>query len=113
MTSAVFAVEPRDLFTVDEPPPEVAADAARLAVWKATAGDRMSVYDDLSVIGVNGCGIRQTYVCWDQRAPHGDDRDSFCEEIDLTDPHVTLGSFTLNRNVAQTLSDQLANRSSD
>jgi hypothetical protein len=69
----VDRVATRRLVYEPDPPPAIALDPDRLALWKevweARAVTRPSV-----VVSVAGCGVRATYACW-VMAPHRVDRE--------------------------------------
>ena len=63
-------------------------------------------YLNLTAVDVTGCGFAQTYLCWEERAPYGDDLVYSCQEIDLNDSNSELGAFSLSWNVMQALREQ-------
>lgn len=103
----VVPVKARDLLTAGAPPPDVATDPGRLAVWRSTASDDIADYYDMTAIRVRGCGTEQTYLCWDERAPYGDDLVFTCNEFDFTGSNLQLGSFALDPRVVESLREQL------
>ena len=108
MTLKAIAVKPADLFTASEPPPDVAADPGRLAVFRSTDSENMSSYVHLHAMNVTGCGFEQTYFCWEEPAYNGETIDYFCEEIDLTDANARLGNFDLRADAMRALREQLS-----
>lgn len=107
MTMNAVSVKARDLLLAADPPPEVAAEPARLAVWTATKHDAVASYGSLTAIRVRGCDVERTYLCWDQRAPYGDERDYLCHEVDLGDANAKLGTFPLSSGAALALQEEL------
>ena len=103
----VAPLKARALLTIGPPPPEIAADPGRLAVWRSTAREDIAGYGDMTAIRVRGCGLEQTYLCWDERASYGDDLNFICEEFDFTEANLRFGSFTLNSRVVESLREQL------
>jgi hypothetical protein len=51
------------VIAMPEAPPRIAADAERLAMWRA-AHERAGLDDPRQTIAVAGCGERATYACW-------------------------------------------------
>lgn len=100
-------VDPHELLVPADPPPDVAADPGRLSVWRTTAWEDAAEYTDLSAIRVQGCGVEQTYLCWDKIDTEHDDIDYFCKEMDFGSANLRLGDFTLNRTVTRTIHEQL------
>jgi hypothetical protein len=108
LTMNAVPVRPQDLLTTSTPPPAVAADPDRLAVWQAGVNEAARNYRDLTLIHVSGCAVDRTYLCWAQRAPYGDELDHLCNEVDLSDASPRLGTFTLESRVMETLRERLA-----
>jgi hypothetical protein len=112
LTMTTLPVTAQDLLTASTPPPAVATDPGRFAVWKAGVHEGARNYRDLTLIHVAGCEVDRTYLCWDQRAPYGDDLDYLCNEVDPSDASPRLGTFTLDSRVMETLRERLATSSS-
>ena len=108
MTMNVVPVEAKEILTLPDAPPHIAADAGRLAVWNENLSDWVASYMDLTAVRVRGCEVDETYICWDERSDDGEDLDFICEEIDLGDPRSKLGSFTLNADVMDAVRERLA-----
>src|SRR4051794_13412217 len=73
-----ITVTPRkDLAAVDlvirpaAPPPEIAADAERLALWKEKAAHDAADYEHDTVVEARGCGHEVVYICGDLRVSVG------------------------------------------
>jgi hypothetical protein len=49
---------------IPTPPPKIAADPARLAMWQAEA-EAVASTEDKHVVAVRGCGEQAMYSCWD------------------------------------------------
>jgi len=95
------------LFLPPDPPPDIATDPARLGVWKQTVHDDVDFYRGLTAIDVTGCGHHVTYLCWDERDSN-DGIDTFCEEVDLTDPYTRFARFELSAKAMRSLRERLA-----
>jgi hypothetical protein len=100
-------VSPETLLAVGEPPADVVADAARLALWRANRVEDMQTYWHLSAVDVTGCGTRKTYLCWDVHDKEHDTIDTYCNAADLTDPNTKLGEFQVNPEALQAVREQL------
>lgn len=61
-------VEARRVVPMPVPPPAIANDPERLAMWRATH-ERAAEQDPRQTIAVSGCGTRATYACWDFSGP--------------------------------------------
>ena len=102
LTMRRLVVNREALLVAPAPPPDVAADPGRLAIWRANAIDDVKDYWDMTAVRVQGCDIDRTYLCWSERAPYADEIDYHCDEVDLT-ASLELGRFTLSSRVQQQL----------
>lgn len=59
---------------VGSPPPAVAADPARLAMWEDAAIAQAQGNTERQVFSVSGCGDRVNYTCWDYSGGHDGER---------------------------------------
>ena len=100
-------VAPEKLLAVGEPPADIAADAGRLALWRANRIEDMKDYWRLSAVDITGCGTRKTYLCWDVHDKEHETIDSFCNTVDLSDPNTTLGEFSVKPEVLESVREQL------
>ena len=107
MTLKAISLNVHDLVVLPDPPPDVAADPGRLAVWREVKRNTAAHYVFLTAVDVMGCGFQQTYLCWEEPDPQAEKTDYLCDEIDLNDANVYLGRFKLSSSALQAVRDQL------
>jgi len=107
LTLQAISLNARDLVTLPDPPPDVARDPGRLAVWRAMKLDDVADYMDLTAIGVSGCGYEQTYLCWIERAPYGEELEYQCEETAFDERDSRLGNFALDWPALKAIHERL------
>ncbi len=88
------------------PPPDVAADPARLQMWQAAAAQKAAVLDALApVYEVNGCGKKAMLICY-----HPTRADIIAGSGPVvSDPNMTMTSGATVLSSVQCLSGQPAN----
>ncbi len=56
-------VQSQHVLPIPVPPPAIASDPERLAMWRGTY-EREAEQDARQLVAVTGCGERTTYACW-------------------------------------------------
>ena len=97
------AIEPSSVLIAVNPPAEVAADPARLAVWRANLLDDLEEHRSLAVVDVEGCGVRETSICWENYNTTTEEITVHCSEVDLSSPELQFEKFKLDDSTRRSL----------
>jgi hypothetical protein len=98
-------LKPEEVFERPAPPAEVAADPARLTVWRQETDEEWAGYGDFSAYEAMGCGADVYYFCWSET--QNGEAVFFCDNVDLETPQAKFGRYHLKASAGQDLKQRL------
>ncbi len=109
LTTRSVRISPKELFERPSPPPDVAADSGRLRYWEKKTDEGLANFHDLTLVDVDGCDARLTYLCWLEHPPDTDAADAICPVVGLDAPPAHgFGGFAIKPAMWRTLKQRLA-----
>ena len=96
ITMKKFVLDPQTALVPRDPPAGVAADPARLAVWRSNVRDDAAWYRNLMAIDLWGCSVHRQYICWDEWDAEAETITEHCHDVDLSDPGTRFEAFGLD-----------------